>query len=80
MTATPLRIGTRGSRLAMAQTTEVSDRLAAALDRDVSLVQVRTEGDVTDRPLTEFGGQGVFVSALREALVRGDVDVAVHSL
>ncbi|MGH3476244.1 MAG: hydroxymethylbilane synthase, partial [Nocardioidaceae bacterium] len=80
MTGTPLRIGTRGSRLAMAQTTEVSDRLAAALDRDVALVEVRTEGDVSDRPLTEFGSQGVFVSALREALVRGDVDVAVHSL
>ncbi len=80
MTGTPLRIGTRGSRLAMAQTTEVSDRLAAALDRDVALVEVRTEGDVSDRPLTEFGGQGVFVSALREAMFRGDVDVAVHSL
>jgi hydroxymethylbilane synthase len=80
MTSTPLRIGTRGSRLALAQTTEVSDRLAAALDREVTPVPVRTEGDATDRPLTEFGGQGVFVSALREALVRGDVDVAVHSL
>jgi hydroxymethylbilane synthase len=80
MTPTPLRIGTRGSRLALAQTTEVADRLAAALDREVTPVPVRTEGDATDRPLTEFGGQGVFVSALREALVRGDVDVAVHSL
>jgi len=75
-----LRIGTRGSRLAMAQTTEVADRLTAELGREVELVKVRTEGDATDRPLTEFGGQGVFVSALREALIRGDVDVAVHSL
>src|SRR5215467_635650 len=80
MTSSPLRIGTRGSRLAMAQTTEVADRLTAELGREVSLVTVRTEGDVSDRPLTEFGGQGVFVSALREALIRGDVDVAVHSL
>ena len=60
-----LRIGTRGSRLAMAQTAEVADRLTAELGREVSLVTVRTEGDVSDRPLTEFGGQGVFVSALR---------------
>ncbi|HEU0287370.1 MAG TPA: hydroxymethylbilane synthase [Nocardioidaceae bacterium] len=75
-----LRIGTRGSRLAMAQTTEVADRLTAELGREVELIEVRTEGDATDRPLTEFGGQGVFVSALREALIRGDVDVAVHSL
>jgi hydroxymethylbilane synthase len=75
-----LRIGTRGSRLARAQATEVADRLAAELDRETTLVPVRTEGDVSDRPLTEFAGQGVFVSALRQALVRGDVDVAVHSL
>jgi hydroxymethylbilane synthase len=81
MTGTaPLRIGTRGSKLAMAQATEAADGLAAGLDREPTLVRVRTEGDVSDRPLTEFGGQGVFVSALREALVRGDVDVAVHSL
>jgi hydroxymethylbilane synthase len=80
MTAAELRIGTRGSRLARAQATEVADRLRAALDRPTTLVPVRTEGDVSDRPLTEFGGQGVFVSALRDALLRGDVDVAVHSL
>jgi hydroxymethylbilane synthase len=80
MTESQLRIGTRGSRLARAQATEVADRLAAELGRPTTLVPVRTEGDVSDRPLTEFGGQGVFVSALREALLRGDVDVAVHSL
>jgi hydroxymethylbilane synthase len=76
---TPLRIGTRGSRLAMVQATEVADALSAT-GRETTLVPVRTEGDTSDRPLTEFGGQGVFVSALREALLRGDVDVAVHSL
>jgi hydroxymethylbilane synthase len=84
MTSNPLRIGTRGSRLALAQATEVADALADTLGRPTTLVKVRTEGDAkgdgTDRPLTEFGGQGVFVSALREALIRGDVDVAVHSL
>ena len=84
MTPTPLRIGTRGSRLARAQATDVADALTTALDVETTLVPVRTEGDAkgdgTDRPLTEFGGQGVFVSALRQALIRGDVDVAVHSL
>lgn len=84
MSTSPLRIGTRGSQLARAQATEVADRLATTLDRETTLVPVRTEGDAkgdgTDRPLTEFGGQGVFVSALREALLRGDVDLAVHSL
>jgi hydroxymethylbilane synthase len=54
--------------------------LAAELGRPTTLVPVRTDGDASDRPLTEFGGQGVFVSGLREALLRGDVDVAVHSL
>ncbi len=79
MTPTPLRIGTRGSQLAMVQATEIADALSAA-GHETTLVPVRTQGDVSNRPLTEFGGQGVFVSALRQALVRGDVDVAVHSL
>jgi hydroxymethylbilane synthase len=78
--ADPLRIGTRGSQLAMVQATEVADALTAATGRPTTLVKVRTEGDVSSRPLTDFGGQGVFVSALRQALVGGDVDIAVHSL
>jgi hydroxymethylbilane synthase len=64
----------------MVQATEVADALTAATGRESTLVKVRTQGDVSNRPLTEFGGQGVFVSALRQALVSGDVDVAVHSL
>ena len=54
--------------------------LRAALGRDVELVEVTTEGDVSTAPLASLGGTGVFVGALRDALLRGDVDLAVHSL
>jgi len=80
MTPTEIRIGTRGSALARAQAEAVAERLTTASGRPARLVPVTTEGDVSDRPLTEFGNRGVFVSALREALVRDEVDVAVHSL
>jgi hydroxymethylbilane synthase len=73
-------VGTRASRLARTQSGHVADALAAALDREVVLVDVSTEGDTSSAPLASFGGVGVFVSALRDALLRGDVDVAVHSL
>jgi hydroxymethylbilane synthase len=79
MTA-PLRVGTRASLLARTQSGHVADALRAALDREVVLVEVTTEGDVSTAPLASFGGVGVFVSALRDALLRGDVDLAVHSL
>lgn len=75
-----IRIGTRGSVLARTQTQQVADALSRATGRETELVLVRTEGDVTDRPLADFGGAGVFVSALREALIAGEVDLAVHSL
>jgi len=80
MTAPALRVGTRASTLARTQSHLVAERLAAALDREVVLVEVTTEGDVSRAPLATIGGTGVFVSALRDALLRGDVDVAVHSL
>lgn len=76
----PLRVGTRASRLARTQSGEVADALRAALGREVVLVDVTTEGDISAAPLSSLGGVGVFVSALREALLRGDVDLAVHSL
>ncbi len=76
----PLRVGTRASQLARTQSGHVADSLRAALGREVVLVGVSTEGDVSSAPLASFGGVGVFVSALRDALLRGDVDVAVHSL
>ena len=83
MTATAvdvIRIGTRGSLLARTQTQQVADALSRATGRQTELVLVKTEGDVSDRPLADFGGTGVFVSALREALLSGEVDLAVHSL
>jgi hydroxymethylbilane synthase len=73
----PLRIGTRPSALAMAQSGMIADRLRAA-GQPCSLVEVSTPGDRSSAPVAELG-VGVFVSALREALVRGEVDVAVHS-
>jgi hydroxymethylbilane synthase len=77
----PLRVGTRASVLARTQAGQVAEAIAAALGREVRLVDVTTEGDVvTTVPLASLGGVGVFVSALRDALLRGEVDVAVHSL
>lgn len=74
-----LRLGTRRSRLAMAQSGTVAATLIAEHARDVELVEVTTYGDASTAPLEQIGGTGVFVSALREALVRGEVDLAVHS-
>lgn len=75
-----IRLGTRRSLLARAQSRLVADALARAADRPVDLVDVTTQGDVDPSPLTDIGGTGVFVSALRDALLSGRVDVAVHSL
>src|SRR3954470_1167971 len=75
-----IRLGTRASLLAMTQSRWVADRLAAATGREVELVEVSTTGDRVDTPLAQLGGTGVFVSALREALLAGRIDVAVHSL
>jgi hydroxymethylbilane synthase len=76
----PLRVGTRSSKLARTQSGQVADALSTALGREVVLVDVSTEGDVTSAPLASFGGVGVFVNAIRDALLAGTVDVAVHSL
>lgn len=76
-----IRLGTRGSRLALAQSEWVAARIRAATGVDVALVTVRTTGDVvTDRPLVEIGGQGLFTRELDRAVLEGEVDVAVHSL
>lgn len=72
-----LRLGTRGSALALAQAEWVAGQLRAAGER-VAVVVVRTEGDASGEPVAEIG-VGVFVSALRAALVAGEIDVAVHS-
>jgi hydroxymethylbilane synthase len=76
MTATrTLRIGTRASALARTQTRLVADGLA----RPVELVPIVTDGDRSSAAVAQLGGTGVFVSALRAALLAGDIDVAVHS-
>ncbi|GGK30138.1 porphobilinogen deaminase [Pilimelia terevasa] len=74
----PLRLGTRGSALARAQSTHVADALRARTGRPVELVEIATTGDRTDRPVSELG-VGVWVSALREALLAKEIDFAVHS-
>ena len=76
----PIRLGTRASALATSQSRWVGDRLSAALGREVELVEITTEGDRDSRSLAQLGGTGVFVSALRTALIDGRIDVAVHSL
>jgi hydroxymethylbilane synthase len=81
--ATPLRIGTRGSPLALVQARTVRDRLAAALGRAADTIEIRTirtTGDtIVDRPLAEEGGKGLFTKEIEEALMRRDIDLAVHS-
>ncbi len=72
-----LRIGTRGSALALAQTGHVADALRAA-GADVEIVTISTPGDRSSAPIAEIG-VGVFTSALRDALANGEIDVAVHS-
>jgi hydroxymethylbilane synthase len=75
-----LRLGTRRSARAVAQSRQVAAALSAALGQPVELVEVVTEGDRSAAAISQLGGTGVFVAALREALIRGDVDLAVHSL
>ncbi len=75
-----LRLGTRGSALALTQARGVAAEIETHLHRSVELVEVSTSGDQSTAPLTSLGGTGVFVGALREALLGGEVDVAVHSL
>ncbi len=78
-----LRIGTRGSPLALTQTREVRRRLAAAhgLPEDAIAIEIiRTSGDaIQDRPLSEVGGKGLFTKEIEQALLDGGIDLAVHS-
>ncbi len=76
----PLRLGTRASELARTQSGHVADRVRELTGREVELVTISTEGDRSSAPLDQIGGTGVFVAALRDALVAGEVDFAVHSL
>jgi hydroxymethylbilane synthase len=82
--AAPLRIGTRGSPLALAQAHETRARLMAAHDLPEAafeIVPIKTTGDrVTDRPLKEIGGKGLFTREIEAALLSGGIDLAVHSM
>ncbi|HEY9375297.1 MULTISPECIES: hydroxymethylbilane synthase [Streptomyces] len=80
MSTKALRLGTRRSKLAMAQSRQVADAVSQVTGRPVELVEITTYGDVSKEALAQIGGTGVFVTALREALLKGEVDFAVHSL
>lgn len=74
-----LRVGTRGSALAVAQSRQVADAISRALGTETELVTVLTEGDHSKESLASLGGTGVFASALRDALLAGECDLVVHS-
>ncbi len=82
--ANPLRIGTRGSPLALAQANQTRDLLAHAWDlpfEAFEVVIIRTTGDrIIDRPLSEIGGKGLFTKEIEDALLAGGIDIAVHSM
>jgi hydroxymethylbilane synthase len=78
--STPLRIGTRGSQLALWQANTVAARLADAGGPPCEIVVIRTSGDrLQDAPLSEIGGKRLFVKEIEDALVRREIDLAVHS-
>ena len=81
---TPLKIGTRGSPLALAQAHETRARLSQAFDLEEScfeIIVIKTTGDrVLDRPLKEIGGKGLFTREIEDDLLSGQIDIAVHSM
>ena len=81
---TPLKIGTRGSPLALAQAHETRARLAQAFDLEETcfeIIVIKTTGDrILDRPLKEIGGKGLFTREIEEDLLSGRIDIAVHSM
>ncbi|WP_137701350.1 hydroxymethylbilane synthase [Marimonas lutisalis] len=86
--AAPLKIGTRGSPLALAQAHETRDRLASAFElpqEAFEIVVIKTTGDdaaliARDKPLKELGGKGLFTKEIEEQLLQGGIDIAVHSM
>ncbi|OEV09679.1 hydroxymethylbilane synthase [Streptomyces sp. Amel2xB2] len=78
--ANALRLGTRRSKLAMAQSGLVAEQVRRVTGRPVELVEITTYGDTSREHLAQIGGTGVFVTALRDALYGGRIDFAVHSL
>ncbi|UTW55301.1 hydroxymethylbilane synthase [Kordiimonas sp. SCSIO 12610] len=84
MSIKSIRIGTRGSPLALAQASDVKARLISAhddlSDQDIEIVVIKTSGDrILDRHLMTAGGKGLFTKEIEEALIDGDIDCAVHS-
>lgn len=80
MTPRTLRLGSRKSPMAITQSQQVADMITARTGRPVEIVGVTTLGDANRAQMSQIGGTGVFVGALREALLGGQVDLAVHSL
>lgn len=80
MSSEPLRLGSRKSPMAVAQSGDVARLITERTGRRVEIVGVTTLGDVSKEQMSQIGGTGVFVSALRDSLLRGEVDFAVHSL
>jgi hydroxymethylbilane synthase len=79
-TVNPLRLGTRGSQLALFQATLVARRIESACARTCEIVVIKTAGDrLQQAPLSEIGGKRLFVKEIEDALIRGDIDLAVHS-
>ncbi|TYK47055.1 hydroxymethylbilane synthase [Actinomadura decatromicini] len=76
----PLRLGTRKSLMATTQSRQVADEVTRLTGHAVELVGVTTQGDVSKALLAQIGGTGVFVNALRDKILSGEVDFAVHSL
>ena len=75
-----LRLGTRGSPLALWQANEVASRIRETGGPPCRIVVIKTSGDrLQDAPLSEVGGKRLFVKEIEDALVRGDIDLAVHS-
>ena len=76
----PLRLGSRRSPMAVAQSLLVSRAITEQTGREVELVGIQSAGDLSRELLTQIGGTGVFVSSIRASLLAGEVDIAVHSL
>jgi len=76
-----IRIGSRPSKLALAQASIVRDRIAAQISAEIEIVEIRTSGDkMTSASLADVGGKGLFIKELEQALAAGAIDLAVHSM
>src|SRR5207253_10359846 len=76
----PLRLGTRGSPLALFQAQAVADAVLAAAGRPCEIIVIRTSGDkLAEASLSEIGGKRLFVKEIEDALLSGDIDLAVPS-